>query len=77
VYNIGNHSPVALMRFIEVLEKTLGQTAEKNLMPLQPGDVPETSADVEDLMRDVGFKPDTPIETGIARFVEWYREYYG
>jgi len=76
VYNIGNHQPVELLRFIEVLEQTLGKTAQKNLMPLQPGDVPATYADIEDLSRDVGFKPMTPIEVGIPRFVDWYREYY-
>ena len=76
IYNIGNNHPVELMRFIEVLEMKLGRKAEKNMMPLQPGDVPETYADVEDLVRDVGFKPDTAIEVGIERFVTWYREYY-
>lgn len=76
LYNIGNHSPVELMYFIEVLEKALGKKAKVNLLPLQPGDVPATWADVENLMRDVGFHPDTPIETGIARFVDWYRGYY-
>jgi len=76
VYNIGNNHPEDLMRFIAVLEEALGRKAEKNLLPLQPGDVPETSADVDDLMRDVGFKPDTPIEVGIPRFVAWYRDYY-
>ncbi len=76
IYNIGNNKPVELLRFIEVLEQTLGKKAEKRLLPLQAGDVPATFADVDDLMRDVGFKPSTPIEVGIARFVEWYREYY-
>ena len=76
IYNIGNNQPVELMRFIEVLEAKLGRKAEKNMMPLQPGDVPETYADVDDLVRDVGFKPDTAIEIGIERFVAWYREYY-
>lgn len=76
LYNIGNHQPVPLLRFIEVLEQTLGVKAEKRLLPLQPGDVPATYADVEDLTRDVGFTPATSIETGIARFVQWYREYY-
>jgi len=76
VYNIGNHQPVELMRFIEVLEDAIGKKAQKNLMPLQPGDVPATYADVDDLMRDVGFKPDTPIEVGVKKFVEWYRSYY-
>jgi UDP-glucuronate 4-epimerase len=77
VYNIGNHSPVELLYFIEVLEKCLGKEAKKNLLPIQPGDVPATFADVDALMRDVGFKPDTPVEVGIARFVEWYRGYFG
>ena len=77
VYNIGNHSPVELEYFIQVLEKCLGKEAKKNLLPMQPGDVPATFADVEALMRDVDFKPDTSIEVGISRFVEWYRGYYG
>jgi UDP-glucuronate 4-epimerase len=77
LYNIGNNQPVPLLRFIEVLEQTLGKKAEKRLLPLQAGDVPATYADVEDLTRDIGFKPSTSIETGIARFVQWYREYYG
>jgi UDP-glucuronate 4-epimerase len=77
LYNIGNHQPVELMRFIEVLEASLGRKAEKNFLPMQDGDVPATFADVDDLMRDVGYAPKTPIETGIARFVEWYRDYYG
>jgi UDP-glucuronate 4-epimerase len=76
LYNIGNHTPVPLLRMIEVLEECLGRTAEKNMLPMQPGDVPATCADVEALTAAVGFKPDTPIETGVARFVEWYREYY-
>jgi UDP-glucuronate 4-epimerase len=76
LYNIGNNSPVELMYLIETLEKSLGKKAEKNLMPIQPGDVPETFADVDDLTRDVGFKPATPIEVGVQRFVEWYRGYY-
>ena len=64
------------MRFIEVLEDCLGKKAVKNFLPMQLGDVPVTYADVDDLVRDVGFKPDTPIEEGIKRFVEWYRKYY-
>jgi UDP-glucuronate 4-epimerase len=76
IYNIGNNAPVDLMRFIEILEETLGKKAEKNLMPLQPGDVPETYADVADLMEAVGFKPEITPEEGIPRFVEWYREYF-
>ena len=76
IYNIGNHQPVDLLRFIEVLEEALGRKAEKRLMPIQPGDVPATYADIDDLARDVGFKPSTPIEVGIPRFVQWYREFY-
>ena len=76
IYNIGNNNKVDLMRYIEVLEDCLGKKAEKNFMDMQPGDVPATHANVDDLARDVGFKPDTPIEEGIKRFVEWYREYY-
>jgi UDP-glucuronate 4-epimerase len=76
LYNIGNNQPVELMHFIEVLEEKLGKKAIKNLMPIQEGDVPETFADVNDLIQDVGFKPATAIETGIGKFVEWYRTYY-
>jgi UDP-glucuronate 4-epimerase len=76
IYNIGNHQPVELLRFIEVLENTLGKKAVKKLLPIQPGDVSATYADIEDLTRDVGFVPATPIEEGIARFVKWYREFY-
>ena len=76
LYNIGNNKPVALKTFIEVIEKALGKEAKKNYLPMQPGDVPITYADVEDLMQDVGFRPSTSIEDGIAQFVQWYREYY-
>ncbi len=76
LYNIGNNSPVELMYFISCLEKALGREAIKNFMPMQPGDVPNTFADVDDLVADVGFKPSTPIEDGIAHFVKWYRGYY-
>ena len=76
LYNIGNNQPVELMRYIEVIEQCLGKKAEKNMLPLQQGDVPATYADIDALMNDVGFKPDTSIESGIARFVAWYREYY-
>jgi len=76
VYNIGNNTPVELLRFIEVLEEKLGKKAVMNLMPIQPGDVPATCADVDDLMADVGFMPGTSIEEGVGRFVDWYREYY-
>ncbi len=75
VYNIGNHSPVELDYVIELIEKSLGRKAVRNLLPMQPGDVPATYADVEELEADVGFKPATSIETGIARFVEWYTRY--
>ncbi|MBD2743498.1 NAD-dependent epimerase [Coleofasciculus sp. FACHB-1120] len=77
IYNIGNNTPVELGRFIEVLEDCLGMKAVKNMLPMQPGDVPETYADISDLQRDVGFKPSTSIEVGIPRFVEWYRSFYG
>ena len=76
LYNIGNNQPVELMRYIEVLEACLGKEAEKNMLPLQAGDVPATYADVTDLVRDVGYKPDMSIEQGIANFVDWYRDYY-
>lgn len=76
VYNIGNNQSVELDYFIELIEKGLGKKAKKNLLPMQPGDVEETCADVDALMRDVGFSPSTPIEVGIARFLDWYREYY-
>jgi UDP-glucuronate 4-epimerase len=76
LYNIGNNNPVELMKFIEVLEDCLGTKAEKNLLPIQAGDVPATYAAVDDLIHDVGFKPATSIEAGIKKFVEWYREYY-
>jgi UDP-glucuronate 4-epimerase len=76
LYNIGNNKPVELMHYIEVLEQCLGRKAEKNLLPLQVGDVPDTWADAEDLVRDVGYRPATPVEEGVARFVEWYLDYY-
>ena len=77
IYNIGNNNSVELETFISVLENALGRKAIRGYMDLQPGDVPATYADVDDLIRDVGFKPDTKIEDGIARFVDWYTEYYG
>lgn len=76
VYNIGNNQPVELMKFISVLEDKLGKKAVKNFLPMQPGDVPETFADIDDLMEDVGFKPATTIEQGIKKFVNWYKDYY-
>ncbi|MDL2275439.1 NAD-dependent epimerase [Desulfosarcina sp. OttesenSCG-928-G10] len=77
IYNIGNNQPVTLLEFIEAIENAIGKKAVKNFMGLQPGDVPATFADVADLIRDVGFKPSTPISEGIEKFVAWYREYYG
>ncbi|MEE9547470.1 MAG: NAD-dependent epimerase [Hyphomicrobium sp.] len=77
VYNIGNNNPVELMQFIACIEKAVGREAKKNFLPIQPGDVPKTYANVDALAHDVGFKPSTPIEVGIHRFVEWYRSYYG
>ncbi len=77
LFNIGSHRPVDLLHFIGLIEKNLGREAKKTLLPLQPGDVPETCADIEDLRRHVGFAPATPVETGVARFVQWYKEYYG
>ncbi len=77
IYNIGNNQPVALNEFIAVIESVLGRRAEKHYLDMQPGDVPATYADVDDLMAEVGFKPATPIREGIERFVAWYRDYYG
>ncbi len=77
LYNIGNNQPVELMKYISTIEHCLGRKAEMNLLPLQPGDVPDTYADVDDLVRDVGYKPATPVEEGVRRFVEWYVGYYG
>lgn len=76
LYNIGSNQPIELMRYIEILEECLGKKAIKNMLPMQPGDVPATYADVDDLITDVGYQPNTPIETGIANFVEWYRDFY-
>ncbi len=76
LYNIGNNHPVELMHYIETLEKYLGKKAEKKLLPLQPGDVPDTYADVSDLVADFGYKPETTVEEGVANFVDWYRGYY-
>ncbi len=77
IYNIGNNNPVELIKFIEVIEAALGKRAQKEFMDLQPGDVVATYADVDDLMHDVGFKPTTPIEVGVERFVEWFKDFYG
>jgi UDP-glucuronate 4-epimerase len=76
LYNIGNQRPVELLHYIEVLEECLGRKAQKNLLPLQAGDVPDTWADVEDLVTDVGYRPSTPVETGVKNFVDWYVDYY-
>jgi UDP-glucuronate 4-epimerase len=76
LYNIGSNRPVELMRYIEVLEECLGRKAEKRMLPLQLGDVPDTYANVDELISDVGYKPDTPIEVGVRNFVDWFREYY-
>jgi len=76
VYNIGNNRPVELLRYIEVIEECLGRKAVKHLLPMQPGDVPETSANIDDLGADVGYRPATPIETGVRNFITWYRDYY-
>ena len=76
IYNIGNHQPIELMYLIEVIEKALGKKAGMNMLPLQPGDVPTTYADIDDLSNDVGFIPKTPIEEGVERFIDWYRNYY-
>ena len=76
LFNIGNNQPVELMKFIEVIEENIGKKAVRNYLPMQPGDVPATYADVDDLMNEVGFKPSTSIEDGISRFVKWYKEYY-
>jgi len=76
IYNIGNNNPVELLEFIKEIENALGREAQKEFLDLQPGDVPATYADVDDLMQDVGFKPETSIATGIRRFIEWYQEYY-
>ena len=76
IYNIGNQKPIELMRFIELIEEGVGKKAEKNLLPMQPGDVKDTWADTADLTADVGYQPHTPIEEGVTRFVEWYLDYY-
>jgi UDP-glucuronate 4-epimerase len=76
LYNIGNNNSVELMYFIECIEKALGKTARKNMLPMQPGDVPKTFADVDALVADIGFQPKTPIEVGVRRFVDWYRDFY-
>jgi UDP-glucuronate 4-epimerase len=77
IYNIGSNRPIDLLRYIEVLEECLGRKVEKTLLPMQPGDVADTFADVRELIEDVGYKPETPIEVGVRNFVAWYRDYYG
>jgi len=77
LYNIGNSHPVELLRYIEVLEECLGRKATKTLLPLQPGDVPDTYADVDELIADVGYRPDTPVEVGVRRFADWFVDFYG
>ncbi|MEL6495630.1 MAG: NAD-dependent epimerase [Cyanobacteria bacterium J06623_7] len=76
IYNLGNNNPVELQEFIAIIERLMGKTAVKNFLPMQPGDVVATYADVEELLEDIGFKPTTPIETGLAKFVDWYQSYY-
>ncbi len=76
IFNIGNSKPVSLMDMIDVIEKKLGRTARKNLMPLQPGDVVETYADISELVKEVDFIPSTPLEVGVGKFVDWYMDYY-
>ena len=77
LYNIGNEQPVELLRYIHVLEQCLGRTAQMEMLPLQAGDVPDTEADMAELLAEVGYRPDVSVETGVGRFVEWYRNYYG
>ena len=77
VYNIGNNRPEQLMRYIQVIEECLGRKAQMNMLPMQLGDVPETAADINDLVNEVGYRPATSIEVGVRRFVDWFREYYG
>jgi len=77
LYNIGNNNPVQLMNFIAALEKALGKKAQMNFLPMQLGDVPETYADIDDLAEDIGYRPKTRIAEGIAKFIDWYRGYYG
>ena len=76
VYNIGNSSPVQLMDYIAAIESHLGKTAVKEFLPLQPGDVPRTEADVTDLVRNLGYKPDTPVYKGVGEFIKWYKSFY-
>jgi UDP-glucuronate 4-epimerase len=77
IFNIGNNSPVKLLDYVEALEEALGRAAQRELLPLQPGDVPDTFANIEKLEKTVGYRPATPVKAGVAAFVEWYRSYYG
>ena len=77
IYNIGNNSPVGLMEFIKAIETTLGKEAKKNFLPMQPGDVPATWADVDDLVNEIGYSPGVSIKEGVGRFIQWYKEFYG
>jgi UDP-glucuronate 4-epimerase len=76
LYNIGNNNPVELQEFIATLEQIIGKSAQKNFLPMQPGDVMSTYADIDELIQDIGFQPTTPIALGLEKFVKWYREYY-
>jgi UDP-glucuronate 4-epimerase len=76
IYNLGNHQPVDLLNFIEIIEQALGIKARKTFLPMQPGDVVSTYAQMDDLYKATGFRPTTPVEEGLPRFVQWYREYY-
>jgi UDP-glucuronate 4-epimerase len=76
VYNIGSDNATELLRYIEIIEECVGKKAQLNMLPLQPGDVPDTCANVDDLVAAVGYRPNTPVETGVRRFVDWYRSYY-
>ena len=76
IFNIGNNAPVELLQFIQVIEEKIGKKAIMNFLPIQEGDVPETYADIDDLMKEVDFKPSTPIDVGVGRFVDWYEDYY-
>ena len=76
IYNIGNSSPIQLMEYIKAIEDRLGKNAKKEYLPMQPGDVPRTEADVTDLVENLNYKPDTKVETGIKKFIEWYKQYF-
>jgi UDP-glucuronate 4-epimerase len=76
IYNIGNHNPVEVTEVVRLLEKAIGKEAKREMLPMQPGDVPATFADIDDLMCDAGFSPNTPIEVGVERFIKWFRDYH-